>query len=255
MPRRNRRQSTNISNHEVVILFLIALCVLLFIFHMEIVVYITIGAFVLETIWLIIRKFQNRPLTGQQVRRLDVSLVALFVILSIVWVTDIQVVFGVVVGVLAVLFILWKAISSQKRKVITSDIESKLSKALQLMDSTAKWYNNEDEANRELVTCLKSLNVDAAYGYKLPNGRIADAKVGDMLIEGKLSPDTAEVDRLIGQLSDYTQYGDKLNVVIYGQLSNNARRRIENEIHLKYIGRVFLTYLNNPQRKRTQVML
>ncbi len=100
------------------------------------------------------------------------------------------------------------------------------------------------------MTGLKSLNVYATYGYKLPNGRTADAKVGNVLIEGKLSPDTAEVDRLIGQLSDYTQYANKLNVVIYGQFDREAKRRIENEIQSRYLGKVFLTYLNNPRRLR-----
>lgn len=71
-----------------------------------------------------------------------------------------------------------------------------------------------------------------------------------MRAEGKLSPDTAEVDRLIGQLSSYTQYANKLNVVIYGKLGKDARIRIENEIQSRYLNRVFLTYLNNPRRIR-----
>jgi len=113
-------------------------------------------------------------------------------------------------------------------------------------------FTNEDEANRELVTCLKSLDVDATYGCRLPNGRTADAKVGDVLIEGKLSPSTAEVDRLLGQLSDYCQYGNRVNVVIYGKLDKEAKRRIENEIITRYTDRVFLTSLTNPHRLRSQ---
>jgi hypothetical protein len=68
----------------------------------------------------------------------------------------------------------------------------------------------------------------------------------------KLSPDTAEIDRLIGQLSHYTQYsdGNKVNVVIYGEFSEEAKTRIEKEIHLRYEGKVFLSYLDNPQRLR-----
>jgi len=124
------------------------------------------------------------------------------------------------------------------------------------MDSTAKWYNNEEEANRELVTCLKAQGIsDVRYQYRLDNGRTADAKVGNVLIEGKLSPDTSEVDRLLGQLSDYTQYSNKVNVVIYGRLDKDARRRIENEIHLRYTGRVFLTCLNNPKRQRAPLVI
>ena len=38
------------------------------------------------------------------------------------------------------------------------------------------------------------MGIEAVYPYRLSNGRTADAKVGDVLIEGKLSPDTAEVD-------------------------------------------------------------
>ncbi len=85
----------------------------------------------------------------------------------------------------------------QKRQAITSDIDNQLRRALETMDSTAKWYNSEEEANRELVTCLKAQGItDVRYQYRLGNGRTADAKVGNVLIEGKLSPDTAEVDRL-----------------------------------------------------------
>jgi hypothetical protein len=135
------------------------------------------------------------------------------------------------------------------RKTITSEIDKHLRKALEIMDTTAKWYNDEKEANRELVTCLKAWGVEAVLGYRLPNGRIVDAKVGDFLIEGKVAPDTSGVDRLIGQLSDYTQYGNKLNVVIYGWLSKEARKRIENEILQRYANKVFLTYLDNPERQ------
>jgi membrane protein implicated in regulation of membrane protease activity len=138
----------------------------------------------------------------------------------------------------------------KERIAITSELDKHLRKALETMDTTAKWYNDEDEANRELVTCLKAQGVEAQYQYRLPNGRTADAKVYDFLIEGKLSPDTAEVDRLIGQLSQYSEYPYKINVVIYGELSKDAKRRIENEIHLRYDKKVFLTCLDNPKRQR-----
>ena len=118
------------------------------------------------------------------------------------------------------------------------------------MDTTAKYYNDENEANRELVSTLKAMNVSATYQYRLPNGRVADAKVLDAIVEGKLSPNTAEVDGLLGQLVDYTQYSDMLHVVIYGRLSGNARRRIENEISLRYPQRVFISSLPNPRRLR-----
>jgi hypothetical protein len=140
----------------------------------------------------------------------------------------------------------------EERELITSEIDKYLHKALQIMDTTAKWYNNEDEANRELVSVLKAQNIDADYLHRLSNGRTADAKVGNVLIEGKLSPDTSEIDRLTGQISDYVQYseGNKINIVIYGDLNEEGRRRIVREILQRYGGKVFLSYLDNPQRLR-----
>ena len=138
------------------------------------------------------------------------------------------------------------------RALITSEIDKYLHKALEIMDSTDNWYNDEDEANKGFVSVLKAMGVEAVYLYRLSSGRTADAKVGDVLIEGKLSPDTAEVDRLIGQISHYVQYseGNKVNIVIYGELTEEARERIEGEILQRYVGKVFLSYLDNPQRLR-----
>ena len=239
------------------ILALIALIVFLLLFHMQIVVYIGVAAFVAETVWFTVRKFQNQPLPKGYMRRSYMNLIYMFVLLAVVWIMgkQSQVIFGILVGIFIVIFVIWQVVKWQRRKVFTSDIDANLLRALRIMDSTAKWYNNEDEANKELVTCLKSLNVDATYGYKLPNGRTADAKVVNVLIEGKLSPDTTEVDRLIGQLTEYTQYSNKVNIVIYGQLDRDARRRIENEIHLRYTGRVFLTCLSNPKRQRAALAI
>jgi Ca2+/Na+ antiporter len=142
----------------------------------------------------------------------------------------------------------------EERELITSEIDKYLHKALQIMDTTSKWYNNEDEANRELVSVLKAQNIDAVYLHRLSNGRTADARVGNVLIEGKLSPDTSEIDRLIGQISDYVQYsnGNKINIVIYGELTQDAKNRIGREIKLRYAGQVFLSYLDNPQRLRKE---
>lgn len=140
--------------------------------------------------------------------------------------------------------------SSKSVDYISLDIGNHIEKALGIMDTTAKYYNDENEANRELVSTLKAMNVNATYQYPLPNGRIADAKVSDLLVEGKLSPNITDVDGLLGQIIDYTQYGDKLYIVIYGKLDNNSKRRIENEIHLRYPQRVFLATLPNPRRLR-----
>jgi hypothetical protein len=161
--------------------------------------------------------------------------------------------FWIYVAIVAVIilsvFIYWQLRKRRRIKLITSELDKYLCKALEDMDSTGNWYNNEKEANRQLVSCLKSQGVPAEYEHGLPNGRTADAKVGDFLIEGKLSPDTAEVDRLIGQLSEYSKYG-KVNIVIYGRLAKDAKRRIEDEIELRYRNKVFLTHLDNPRRQR-----
>jgi cbb3-type cytochrome oxidase subunit 3 len=137
-------------------------------------------------------------------------------------------------------------------KAMESEIDKYLHKALEAMDTTHKWYNNEDEANKELVSCLKLQGVEAEYQYRLPNGGTADAKVYNFLIEGKLSPDRAEVNRLIGQLSDYSEYPYKINIVIYGRLSEYAERRIRKEINSRYLNKVFLTYLDKPIRQPRQ---
>lgn len=157
---------------------------------------------------------------------------------------------GTIVSLILLVFLIRYLRRRQKLRTITDEIDKHIYRALEIMDSTAKWYNSENEANMELVSCLRLQNIDATYQYRLPNGRTVDARVGNVLIEGKLSPSTDEVDRLLGQLSDYTQYGDKVNVVIYGRLSKDARSRIENEIHIKYTGKVFLNCLNNPRRQR-----
>lgn len=141
---------------------------------------------------------------------------------------------------------------TKKRKLITSEIDKHLQRALRIMDNTAKYYNNENEANRELVSVLNAQGIEAKYLYRLSNGRIADAEVGNVLIEGKLSPDTREVDQLIGQIGDYAQHSSdyKINIVCYGELTEIGRERIEEEVLQRYAGKVFLSYLENPQRLR-----
>jgi ABC-type multidrug transport system fused ATPase/permease subunit len=156
----------------------------------------------------------------------------------------------VLVVLLVAGFFAYRDIKRRRRqRRTTSEIDKHLKEALEHMDTTDKWYRDEKEANKELVSCLKALHVGAEYQYHLPNGRIADARVGNVLIEGKLSPDTAEVDRLIGQLGAYCRYG-KVNVVIFGHLSKEARSRIEDEIYERYRDRAFLTYLSKPRRHR-----
>lgn len=143
-----------------------------------------------------------------------------------------------------------------RRRALTSEIGQHLRSALEAMDSTARWYTDEQEANKELVACLKAKGIsDVRYQCRLPDGETADARVGNILIEGKLSPGVGEVDRLMGQLTRYTQYGHRVNIVIYGPLDKHARNRIEREIQSRYPKRVFLTYLPHPKRRRVQVQL
>lgn len=63
-------------------------------------------------------------------------------------------VFLAVIILIPLIIILWR--KRQKRIAITSEIDKHLRIALEMMDSTSRWYNNEEEANRELVTCLKA---------------------------------------------------------------------------------------------------
>ena len=156
---------------------------------------------------------------------------------------------GGIVAILSVALIIRLLRNRIRRKYTSSGIEDNLRAALQIMDSTSNWYLDENAANQELISCLRSQNINAVYGYKLGNCRIADGRVGDILIEGKLSPQTQEIDRLLGQLGDYISYG-KVNVVIYGHLSDRARKRILKEINKRYPDKAFLTYLNNPKRQR-----
>jgi hypothetical protein len=119
------------------------------------------------------------------------------------------------------------------------------------MDSTARTYTNEEEANKELVAALKVQGLNVEYQFPLGQGyRFADAKVENALVEGKLAPTQDEVDRLIGQIQGYSEYPYQLYVVIYGFLNKYAIGRISELIEKNYQGKVFLTYLPNPQRRR-----
>ncbi|MFC1931071.1 hypothetical protein ACFLXJ_02580 [Chloroflexota bacterium] len=119
------------------------------------------------------------------------------------------------------------------------------------MDSTARTYTNEEEANKELVATLKVQGLDVQYQFLLGQGyRYADAKVGNAIIEGKLAPTQDEVDRLLGQIQGYSEYPYQLYVVIYGFLNKYAIERISQVIIKNYPEKVFLTYLSNPRRRR-----
>ena len=165
----------------------------------------------------------------------------------------------VIIGIVS-LGILVQARRFIKRRTLTSGMAASAAlipfqRALKIMDNTARWYNNENEANRELITCLKAMGIDAEYQFKLPHKRTADGRVRNLIVEGKLSPNSSnEVDVLLGQLSDYTGMGYGVSVVIYGNIEQPYLRRIEDEIDNRYRGRVFLTYLKDAKRVRSVVV-
>lgn len=221
-------------------------------------------AFVMPIFRLSATFILNRPIKIYRFRRnLVIDVIGLAILIAILVFLGRLSLFGhrfvifdqIVIGITGLLLLSLMIGQLRKRlghKYTASDMSQTLESVLRTMDATAKWYNDEDEANVELVTCLKVLKIDAEYGYELPNGRIADARVGSGLVEGKLSPITSEVDRLLGQLPDLTPYGDKVHVVIYGRLSGDARKRIENEISTRYLGKVFLVALSDPKRLRVE---
>jgi hypothetical protein len=124
MSRKRNQKQVNIPNHELVILFLIALSVILVILHMAIVVYIGVGVFVAENIWMIIRKVQGNPFTKEEARRLDLYVIGFFILLACVWVTGIQLLFGIVAGVVLAVFFVWQIMKRKRRMAITSDINT-----------------------------------------------------------------------------------------------------------------------------------
>lgn len=246
-----KMKRSRLKSGDIAFLSILLWVAFLAIFHMAVVIYITVGVSLAILIYGWVRYFQKRPYTRTQINILSFCVVGLALGLPFVWKYNVQIYFYTAAGIFAAGFIYWNLRKLQRREIITSDIDRFLHLALETMDSTAKWYNDEEEANRELVTCLKAQGVnDVVYQYRLNNGRTVDARVGNCLIEGKLSPTTEEVDRLIGQTCDYIRYTKKLHIIIYGEFSRDARRRVENEIHTRFPNQVFLTYLNNPRRLR-----
>lgn len=152
--------------------------------------------------------------------------------------------------IILILVILWIVMKFLRKRKLKSEIGDILKKALEAMDDTAKTYTDEEEANKELVVYLKGQGLNAVRPFRLSDGRLADAKVDNFLLEGKLAPTIDEVDRLIGQIQAYTKHPYCVNIVIYGHLAKKSLKRIEDEIIERYPKKVFLSYLENPKRKR-----
>ena len=162
---------------------------------------------------------------------------------------------GLVIAIIVIIvitFFIYRRIKrSLRSRRVTGELQNYLLKALKAMDSTARTYTNEEEANKELVAALKIQGLNVEYQFPLGQGyRFADAKVENALVEGKLAPTQDEVDRLIGQIQGYSEYPYQLYVVIYGFLNKYAIGRISELIEKNYQGKVFLTYLPNPQSRR-----
>jgi hypothetical protein len=136
-----------------------------------------------------------------------------------------------------------------RQESLKNDLDFHIGRALEIIDKSAIWYRDENSANLELVTSLRTMGYDAEYQPRLRNGAIADIRVGDTLIEGKLSPNKAEIDRLLGQLTEYVKVSNKIHIIIYGTLSKYALYRILDEIR-KYQIKIVLTALPRPHRDR-----
>ena len=194
-------------------------------------------------------------------RKKEESQIILFIIGAIIVVAiftaikDYLPTIGLIIAIIAIIviaFLIYRRIKrSLLNKKVTGELQSYLLKALEAMDSTARIYTNEEEANKELVATLKVQDLDVQYQFPLGQGyRYADAKVGNAIIEGKLAPTQDEVDRLLGQIQGYSEYPYQLYVVIYGFLNKYAIERISQVIRKNYPEKVFLTYLSNPRRRR-----
>jgi hypothetical protein len=128
-----------------------------------------------------------------------------------------------------------------------------LLQALATIDGTNSTYNSEDEANRELTSCLNAMGHSAVYHQTLDNGRTTDILVdGVAIVEGKLDPSQADIDRLIGQTQDYISTNYPIYIVIYGSIGNGMINRINNQLINKHPDQISLVRLNNANRSRNE---
>ena len=198
------------------------------------------------------RRSYSRKKEGQII----LFIIGAFIIVAILTaIKDYLPTIGLIIAIIAIIviaFLIYRRIKrSLLNKKVAGELQSYLLKALEAMDSTARTYTNEEEANKELVATLKVQGLDVQYQFPLGQGyRYADAKVGNAIIEGKLAPTQDEVHRLLGQIQGYSEYPYQLYVVIYGFLNKYAIERISQVIRKNYPEKVFLTYLSNPRRRR-----
>jgi hypothetical protein len=174
---------------------------------------------------------------------------------------------GVFIAILTILYFVFKnkltRVSNQYKYNIAhiKDQNKDLSKrlireaiylALCKMDETCGFYVSEDEANREMTTCLNLLGHHAEYQHRLDNNRSADVLVdNNTLIEGKLDPQLSDVDRLVGQLGDYACYPYNICVVIYGFISEPLLNRLRMTVAVQYPN-ICIIHMPDPNRVRRQ---
>ncbi len=146
---------------------------------------------------------------------------------------------------------LQQQIIETKNFYYTKSLFGDIYRALNIMDKTCNFYKEEDEANRELTTCLNLCGHVANYHQQLDNGRTVDLFVDDFaLVEGKLDPNLAEIDRLIGQVLDYFDYPYFIYIVVYGMIDDVSVQRIQTRLINVHPEKVDLIYLSNPNRTR-----
>jgi hypothetical protein len=146
----------------------------------------------------------------------------------------------------------WEHKTYGKKSGQGAENNAEIIKALKILDRTHRWFRDENEANRELVTCLNAMgHKDAEYQPDLGVRRTPDAYFNSSIIEGKLNPHLSDVDRLMGQLFDYLTYPYFVHVVVYGYASDDILNRI-NFMVKKNPEKVFLAYNFYANRNRIQ---
>lgn len=142
-----------------------------------------------------------------------------------------------------------KAMGYAKISVISDSIY----KCLSTIDNTHTVYIDEDEANRELTSCLNAVGRTALYHKPLDSGRTPDIFIDNhAIIEGKLEPNQSEIDRLIGQVKDYVSTTYRIFIVLYGIVSQQVLDRINQQIIAEYPSQVSLVYIRDAHRIRRQ---
>ena len=138
---------------------------------------------------------------------------------------------------------------SRKREYSTIGL---INRALKAVDSLPSGFRDEEEANRQLFTSLKSIVGDSIlvqYQPRYEGSIVGDIRLGNTIIEGKLDLiHKAETDRLVGQVEycyDYTPLD--IVVLLYGGTLPDIHHRLK---CLVYKDSLSIVLLEKPQRRR-----